>query len=243
MSGAALLSTRSLTAFYGDAQALFGIDVDVASGETVAVIGANGAGKSTFMKALTGLVKAAPQSIAFEGRPIGGLPPGEIVRRGIALVPEGRRLFPSLSVEENLRMGAYAGRPGPWDLRRLFKLFPVLADKRAQAATSLSGGQQQMVAIGRALMSNPRLLLCDELSLGLAPIVIKEIYDALPAICAEGLTAVIVEQDVAMAQRVSQQVYCFQEGRVSLQGRSDELTREQISEAYFGLAREGAPHA
>ena len=243
MSGAALLSTRSLTAFYGDAQALFGIDVDVASGETVAVIGANGAGKSTFMKALTGLVKAAPQSIVFEGRPIGGLPPGEIVRRGIALVPEGRRLFPSLSVEENLRMGAYARRPGPWDLRRLFKLFPVLADKRAQAATSLSGGQQQMVAIGRALMSNPRLLLCDELSLGLAPIVIKEIYDALPAICAEGLTAVIVEQDVAMAQRVSQQVYCFQEGRVSLQGRSDELTREQISEAYFGLAREGAPHA
>jgi len=239
----ALLATIGLTAFYGDAQALFGIDFELGAGEMVAVIGANGAGKSTFMKAVTGLVKTAPHGIRFAGEPIGGLPPGEIVKRGIALVPEGRRLFPSLSVEENLLMGGFSKRAGPWTMERLFKLFPILAEKRAQPATSLSGGQQQMVAIGRALMSNPTLLLCDELSLGLAPIVIKEIYDALPAICAEGMTVVIVEQDVAMAQQVSQRIYCFQEGRVSLHGRSSELTREQISQAYFGIGSEEAPHA
>jgi len=232
---ASLLQTTGLTAHYGDAQALFGIDVEVQAGEMVAIIGANGAGKSTFMKAVTGLVNSTPNSIAFDGQPIGGLRPGDIVRRGVALVPEGRRLFASLSVEENLLMGAYAGRSGPWNLQRLYQLFPILNEKRRNPATSLSGGQQQMVSIGRALMGNPRLLLCDELSLGLAPIIIKEIYDALPTICAEGMTVVIVEQDVAMAQRVSQRVYCFQEGRVSLQGASNTLTREQISQAYFGI--------
>jgi len=231
----ALLHACGLTAFYGDAQALFGLDFELHAGETVAIIGANGAGKSTFLKSLTGLVRARPDHIRLDGEPIGGLSPGEIVKRGIALVPEGRRLFPSLSVEENLLMGAFAQRPGPWSLARLFALFPILGQKRGQPGTSLSGGQQQMVAIGRALMSNPRVLLCDELSLGLAPIVIKEIYDALPAICAEGMTAVIVEQDVVMAQRVSDRIYCLQEGRVSLQGRSDSLSREQISQAYFGL--------
>jgi branched-chain amino acid transport system ATP-binding protein len=230
-----LLETRGLAAFYGDAQALFGIDFGLEAGEVAAIIGANGAGKSTFLKALTGLVKAGADAIRFDGAPIGGLPPGEIVRRGIALVPEGRRLFPSLSVEENLLMGANAQRRGPWNLKRLYAMFPILGEKRRQPATSLSGGQQQMVAIGRALMTNPTLLLCDELSLGLAPIVIREIYAAMPAIVAEGMTAVIVEQDVATAQAVSQRVYCFQEGRVSLHGRSDELTREQISHAYFGV--------
>ena len=230
-----LLATRGLQAFYGDAQALFGIDFELAKGELVAIIGSNGAGKSTFLKCLTGLVRAPRAAIEFKGEAIGGMPAGEIVRRGLALVPEGRRLFPSLSVEENLLMGGLTQRPGPWNLQRLYALFPILAEKRQLPATSLSGGQQQMVALGRALMSNPEVLLCDELSLGLAPIVIREIYAAMPAITGEGMTVVIVEQDVTMAQRVSQRIYCLQEGRVSLQGRSDAFTREQISQAYFGL--------
>ena len=230
-----VLQTAGLKAHYGDAQALYGIDFQIAEGETVAIIGANGAGKSTFLKSVTGLVRVAPDSVRIGGEPCGGSAPGDIVRRGVALVPEGRRLFPSLTVEENLQMGGYARRPGPWSIPRLFKLFPILEEKRKVPATSLSGGQQQMVAIGRALMSNPRLLLCDEISLGLAPIVIKEIYDALPAITAEGMGVVIVEQDVMVAQRVSQRLYCFQEGRVSLEGASDDFTREEISQAYFGI--------
>ena len=231
----ALLEAHGLQAFYGDAQALFGIDVSLAQGELVAIIGANGAGKSTLLKCLTGLVRAPREAVRFKGETIGGLPPGEIVKRGLAMVPEGRRLFPSLSVEENLLMGALTRRNGPWNLQRLYALFPILAEKRHQPGTSLSGGQQQMVALGRALMSNPDVLLCDELSLGLAPIVIREIYAAMPSITREGMTVVIVEQDVTMAQRVSQRIYCLQEGRVLLQGRSDALTREQISQAYFGV--------
>ena len=231
----ALLQTHALTAFYGDAQALFGIDFEVHQGEMVAIIGANGAGKSTFMKALTGLVSTQRQQISWKGQAIGALAPSDIVKRGIALVPEGRRLFPSLNVEENLLMGASAGRKGEWNLQRVFELFPILKEKRLQPSTSLSGGQQQMVAIGRALMSNPAVLLCDELSLGLAPIVIKEIYAAMPLICAQGMTAVIVEQDVSKAKEVSSRLYCFQEGQVSLHGASSSLTQEQISKAYFGM--------
>jgi branched-chain amino acid transport system ATP-binding protein len=231
----ALIQTRGLQAFYGDAQALFGIDFELRQGEVVAIIGANGAGKSTFLKSLTGLVKVPAERVHFEGQPIGGQAPGFIVRQGLAMVPEGRRLFPSLSVRENLLMGAVAGRPGPWTLQRLFEMFPILEQKQHNPGTALSGGQQQMVAIGRALMSNPKVLLCDELSLGLAPIVIKEIYDALPRFTAEGLSVVIVEQDVSVAQRVSHRVYCFQEGRVALEGMSHELTRDQISAAYFGV--------
>jgi len=235
-----LLETRGLAAWYGDAQALFGIDFRVAAGEVVAMIGANGAGKSTFLKSLTGLVRVKPDAVRWQGQPIGGRPAGEIVRMGLALVPEGRRLFPSLTVEENLLMGAFAGRPGPWSLDRLYRLFPILRERRKSPGTSLSGGQQQMVAIGRALMSNPRVLLCDELSLGLAPIVIREIYDALPSIASEGMAVVIVEQDVGLAQRVSERVVCLQEGRISLEGDSLSLTREQIAEAYFGLSSDGA---
>ena len=230
-----LLRTVGLTAFYGDAQALFGIDFELHEGETVAIIGANGAGKSTFLKSLTGLVKTLPAQISFKGAAIGGLAPGEIVKRGIALVPEGRRIFPSLSVEENLLMGGFARRPGPWTLRQLFKLFPILEQKRSHPGTSLSGGQQQMVAIGRALMSNPTLLLCDEISLGLAPIVIRDIYARIPAIVAEGLSLVIVEQDIVQALKTARHVYCLQEGRVALQGEAKTLTREKISAAYFGV--------
>jgi branched-chain amino acid transport system ATP-binding protein len=231
-----LVESHGLTAHYGDAQALFGIDFRLDQGEIVAIIGANGAGKSTFLKALTGLVRAPrDDAIVFDGLAIGALPPREIVRRGIALVPEGRRLFPSLSVEENLLMGTHARRRGAWTLDRVYALFPLLTAKRRDPATSLSGGQQQMVAIGRALMAAPSVLLCDELSLGLAPIVIREIYGAMPAIIAEGMTVVVVEQDVGLAQQVSQRVYCFQEGRVSLSGSPAALTREQIHAAYFGL--------
>jgi len=231
----ALLATRNLESFYGDFQALFGVDFEIAQGEIVAIIGANGAGKSTFLKTVAGLLKAKRDAVAFEGEPIGGMPAGKIVQRGVALVPEGRRLFPSLSVEENLLMGAYTRRPGPWNLESVYALFPILAEKRRNPGTALSGGQQQMVAIGRALMSNPKLLICDEISLGLAPIVVKEIYDALPNVCAGGLTVIIVEQDVSVAQRVSNRLYCLQEGRVTLTGPSKDLAREQISQAYFGV--------
>jgi branched-chain amino acid transport system ATP-binding protein len=233
----ALLSTHRLEARYGDFQALFGVDFEVGESEVVAVIGANGAGKSTLLKTISGQLDAPREAVRFAGEAIGGLRPGELARRGIAMVPEGRRLFPSLSVEENLLMGAQSGRRGPWTIESVYRLFPMLRDKRAQPATSLSGGQQQMVAIGRALTANPRLLMCDEISLGLAPIVVKEIYDALPEIVAGGLTMVIVEQDVGLARLVSHRLYCLQEGRVTLSGASGEVTREDISRAYFGARK------
>jgi len=230
----ALLSTRALSASYGDFQALFGIDFEIAEGEVVSIIGANGAGKSTFMRSLVGLNKVAPAMISFRERDIGGMAPYDIVKQGIALVPEGRRLFPSLTVEENLVMGAGAGRAGEWNLHQIYQLFPILEERRHHPGTALSGGQQQMVAIGRALMSNPSLLLCDEISLGLAPKVIRDIYAAMPRIRASGTAVIVVEQDIAQAQRIADRVYCFQEGRVSLSGAADALTRDQISAAYFG---------
>jgi branched-chain amino acid transport system ATP-binding protein len=230
-----LLATHGLTAYYGDFQALFGIDFSVAAGETVAIIGANGAGTSTFLRTVVGLLQAPPEAVEFDGAPIGGRPANDVVRLGIALVPEGRRLFPSLTVEENLRIGGHGGRPGPWSLDRVYALFPVLKERRAQPAPSLSGGQQQMVAIGRALMSNPRLLLCDEISLGLAPLVIRDIYKIVPAIVKEGTTVVVVEQDINQALAVADRVYCFQEGRISLEGAPGRVTRDQIKAAYFGV--------
>jgi len=230
-----LLETRRLTAFYGDFQALYGIDTSLEAGETIAIIGANGAGKSTFLKAIAGLIRGPADSVLLDGRPIGAHPAADIVKLGIALVPEGRRLFPSLTVEENLLIGGHSRKmPGPWSLDRVYALFPVLKERRASATPILSGGQQQMAAIGRALMSNPRVLLCDEISLGLAPIIIADIYAALPQIKAEGTTVVLVEQDIVQAMKVANRVYCFQEGRLSLEGRPSELTREQIHRAYFG---------
>ena len=233
-----MLATHKLEAFYGDFQALFGIDFEVARGETIAIIGANGAGKSTFLKTLAGQIKAAPDSVQLDGAAIGGQPSPTIVAQGIALVPEGRRLFKSLSVEENLRIGGFAKRPGRWNLKRVYDLFPALYEKRKAPGTSLSGGQQQQVAIGRALMSNPRLLLCDEVSLGLSPLVVRDIYAALPHICAEGLAVVLVEQDIDAALRASSRAYCFMHGRVSLSGDSSALSKRQISAAYFGLETE-----
>jgi branched-chain amino acid transport system ATP-binding protein len=231
----ALLETHRLTAFYGDFQALYGIDVALDAGETLAIIGANGAGKSTFLKTVIGLLPAEPGGVVLDGRPIGGLPPAEIVRLGISLVPEGRRLFPSLSVEENLRIGAYGRREaGYWTLERIYDLFPALMERREAPSQTLSGGEQQMAAIGRALMSNPRVLLCDEISLGLAPVVIRRIYAALPRIKAQGTSVILVEQDIVQALKVADRVYCFQEGRMSLTGRPAELDRERIHAAYFG---------
>ena len=232
----ALLNVTALDAFYGDFQALFGIDFELDQGEAVAVIGANGAGKSTMLKSLAGLVKSRPDSIRLSGRAIGDASAASIVRLGLALVPEGRQLFPSLSVEENLLIGAYGGeRNSPWDLAAVYRMFPVLKERRRGAVTALSGGQQQMVAIGRALMSNPQVLLCDEISLGLAPIVIRDIYARLPSITAEGTSLVIVEQDIAQALAAASQVYCLQEGRVAFAGAARDATREAVAAAYFGV--------
>ncbi len=230
-----LLETRNLTAHYGDFQALYGVDTSLAAGETIAIIGSNGAGKSTYLKSIVGLIPSRSDSVMFDGRPIGALPAAGIVKLGIALVPEGRRLFPSLSVEENLRIGTYARASGEyWTLARVYELFPVLRERRDTPSQNLSGGQQQMAAIGRALMSNPRVLLCDEISLGLAPIVIRDIYAALPRITESGASIILVEQDIVQAMKAANRVYCFQEGRVSLEGRPSELSREQIHTAYFG---------
>ncbi|MCY1268650.1 High-affinity branched-chain amino acid transport ATP-binding protein LivF [compost metagenome] len=231
-----MLTIRKLRAGYGDFQALFGIDLDLAAGETVAIIGSNGAGKSTFLRSLAGLIRNDSEAIRFKGESIGSLPANRVLERGIALVPEGRKLFPSLSVEENLLIGAYSKRQGAWNLERIYGLFPVLEKLRKRPGTALSGGQQQMVAIGRALMSSPSLLLCDEISLGLAPTTIKDIYAALPSIRADGTAVILVEQDINQALSVADRFYCFQEGRISLSGKPGEVSKEQIKAAYFGLA-------
>ena len=234
MPDQALLEVNDLDAFYGDFQALFGVTLRVAAGQAVAIIGANGAGKSTLLKSIAGLMRSRPDAVRFAGVPIGDRPAYTIAARGIALVPEGRRLFASLTVEENLLIGGQLRRPGPWTLRRVYDLFPVLAERARMPSPSLSGGQQQMVALGRALMSNPKLILCDEISLGLAPIVVRDIYTRLPSILAEGISLVIVEQDIAQALKAAAQVYCLQEGRVALQGAARDLTRQAIAAAYFG---------
>jgi branched-chain amino acid transport system ATP-binding protein len=230
-----ILKIQNLDAYYGDFQALFGVDCEVRKGEIIAIIGANGAGKTTLMRAITGLLKSAPEMVQWQGNAIGALRADQVAGVGIAMVPEGRQLFPSLSVEENLLIGGQIGRSGAWSLDAVFELFPILKERRNVPSTALSGGQQQMVAIGRALMSNPELLLFDEISLGLAPIIIKTIYDALPDIVGDGMTSIIVEQDIAKAMSVSDRVYCLQEGRVSLQGHVDSISREDISHAYFGV--------
>jgi len=230
-----LLEVRTLDAHYGDFQALFGVSLAIEASKVVGVIGANGAGKSTLLQAIAGLVRVRRDAIVFAGEAIGEVPAHARVARGIALVPEGRRLFPSLTVEENLVIGGQLRRPGPWTLARVYEIFPALAERRAAPSTSLSGGQQQMAAIGRALMSNPRLLLCDEISLGLAPIVVRDIYARLPAIAREGLSLVIVEQDIVQALAAADHVYCLQEGRVALAGAAGTLTRDAIAAAYFGV--------
>jgi len=231
----ALLNVTALDAFYGDFQALFEINLELHPGEAVAVIGANGSGKSTLLKSLAGLVKNRPDAIRLAGQNIGDYAAAKIVRMGLALVPEGRQLFPSLSVEENLLIGAYGGdRKSPWDLDAIYRMFPVLSERRKSSVTVLSGGQQQMIAIGRALMSNPSILLCDEISLGLAPIIVENIYQMIPRIRENGTGVIVVEQDIARALRSADRFYCLQEGHVTLSGRPSEVDQAAIRAAYFG---------
>jgi branched-chain amino acid transport system ATP-binding protein len=230
-----LLEVESLDQFYRDFQALFGISLTAEEGEIVAIIGANGAGKSTFLMTVAGLLRSPGGSVRFNGEPIGDRRAYDRVGMGIAMVPEGRRIFPSLSVHENLQVGAFRRPRGPWTVDRVYELFPLLARLARRPAGLLSGGEQQALAIGRALMANPRLLLMDEISLGLAPVVVKQLYATIPAIASDGTTLVVVEQDVTQALRIAHRAYCFLEGRISLQGRPSELSRDRITAAYFGV--------
>jgi branched-chain amino acid transport system ATP-binding protein len=232
-----ILSVEQASAHYGKFQALFGIDLRVSEGQTVAVIGANGAGKSTLLSMITGLLRPTSGYVRFDGADLRGVPAYQRPALGIAMVPEGRKLFPSLTVRENLQVGAYRSRPGRWDLAAVYELFPNVARLRDRKSGSLSGGEAQAVAIGRALMSNPRLLLLDEVSLGLAPVVVKSLYSALADIKAGGATVLLVEQDVSQALAVADHVYCLLEGRAVLDGPAAGLSLDQVTHSYFGAAR------
>ena len=229
-----LLEVSALNIFYGDLQAIFDLDFTVAEGEAVALVGANGAGKTTFLRALVGLADSESGKIRLDGGNILNIPAESIARLGVSMVPEGRMLFDTLTVEENLLMGQVTKRSGSWTLRRVLDLFPVLAERRNSLPRQLSGGQQQMVAIGRALMCNPRLLLCDEISLGLAPVVVEQIYGAFDDIRREGTALVLVEQDVKRAASASDRIYCLLKGRVSLSARAGEVSAADLTHAYFG---------
>lgn len=230
-----LLLVDDVDVFYGDFQALYGLNVEVSEGETLAVIGANGAGKSTLLNTIAGLLRPRRGRVVYDGHDITSLPAYKRVPLGIALTPEGRRLFPSLTVEGNLLVGAHRARTGSWSLDAVFELFPVVADRRKQLAAHLSGGEQQAVAIGRSLMANPRLLLLDEVSLGLAPVVVRALYRALPQIAAAGTTVLLVEQDLQQAMSAASRVQLLLEGRTALQGKTNEIGREQVAAAYFGV--------
>jgi branched-chain amino acid transport system ATP-binding protein len=231
-----LLLVENLDAGYGDFQALFGIDLHVAEGETVSMIGANGAGKTTLLRSIVGLVQPMRGDIRYDGSSIAATPAYKRVANGIALVPEGRRIFPSLTVEENIVIGGDVGRPGPWTKQRVLEAFPLLNRLLRRSGEGLSGGERQTLAIARALMSNPRLLLLDEVSLGLAPIVVRQVYEAVPIIKAQGTTVLIVEQDVNQALAVADRFYCLLEGRIALTGVPRDVSKEQITEAYFGMS-------
>ena len=206
----------------------------------MAIIGANGAGKSTLMRTIAGLHAPSAGTVRLDGRDVTALPAHRRVAAGVSLVPEGRRLFPSLSLEDNLRIGATRARPGTWNMAKVFDLFPWMAERRNRPTVFLSGGEQQAVAVGRALMANPRLLLLDELSLGLAPVVVRRLYDVLPELVAAGMTVLLVEQDVTQALRVSDRAHCLLEGRITLSGRSSELAPAAVEAAYFGIAGRAA---
>ncbi len=232
-----LLEVESVSSYYGDFQALFGVSLSVEEGGTLAIIGANGAGKSTLLRTICGLLPRSTGRISFDGRPLAGMPTYRRIALGIVMVPEGRHIFPSLSVEENLLIGAYRRRPGPWNVEKVLELFPNLAGMRRRGGTMLSGGEQQALAIGRALMANPRLLLLDEVSLGLAPRIVKQLYRAMPEIAASGTTLVLVEQDVGQAMAAADKLVCLLEGRVALDRPTSATSRHEVAEAYFGVRR------
>jgi branched-chain amino acid transport system ATP-binding protein len=230
-----LLEIENMSVYYEDFQALYDLNIKIEEGEIFACIGANGAGKSTMLKTVAGVLVPRRGRILFDGQPVDHMPTYKRVEIGISSVPEGRRVFPSLTVHENLIIGAYRNRKGPWNTDGVYELFPLLQPLKKRQAAGLSGGEQQALAIGRALMANPRLILMDEVSLGLAPVVIKRIYDAFPVLIENGCTILVVEQDVQHVLTVASHVACFLEGRIALQGRPDELTTDQITAAYFGV--------
>jgi branched-chain amino acid transport system ATP-binding protein len=211
------------------------VSLNVEEGQTFACIGANGGGKSTLLRTIAGLQRPTSGHVLFQGEAVDHIPAHDRVKMGIALVPEGRRVFPSLTVFENLQIGGYGGRKGDWSIESVLELFPLLKPLMKRQASSLSGGEQQALAIGRALMSNPELLLLDEVSLGLAPVVIKRIYKAMVHLAGTGTTIVVVGQDVQHVLTVADHVACFLEGRISLEGKPSELTSEAITAAYFGM--------
>jgi branched-chain amino acid transport system ATP-binding protein len=232
-----LLSVERLDSRHGLLHAVREVSLDVGEGETVALVGANGAGKSTLLRTIAGAHRPSGGRISFDGRDITRLPAHQRVKLGIALVPEGRRLFAELTVEENLRVATAARRSGRWTVDEVIEAFPLLRPLRDKRAASLSGGEQQATAIGRALMTNPSLLLLDEVSLGLAPVVVEAVYRSLKALIEAGTTIVLVEQDLTRALGVASRVVCMLEGRVVLEGGAGELSREQVTSAYFGLSR------
>jgi len=233
----ALLEVRDLTVHHGQLRALDHISLRVFPGEVYAIIGANGAGKSTLLRTIAGLHQPTEGAILYDGKDMTKVRPERRATRGIAMVPEGRRLFGSLTVEENLLVGATYARKGPWTIERVYELFSWMKDRRTQRTAQLSGGEQQAVAIGRALVANPRVLMLDELSLGLAPVVVQRIYAMLPQILATGLTVLLVEQDVSQALRVASHLQCLLEGHTTLEGRPADVTPAEVEAAYFGLAR------
>jgi branched-chain amino acid transport system ATP-binding protein len=236
-----LLEVRELTVHHGQLRALHEVSLTVGAGEVYAMIGANGAGKTTLLRAISGLKTPTSGTILFDGADVSKLRTERRVAAGIVMVPEGRRLFPSLTVEENLQVGASYARKGPWNIDRVYELFAWMGDRRKQLASQLSGGEQQSVAIGRALVANPRLLLLDELSLGLAPVIVRRIYDSMPDLLASGVTILLVEQDVSQALRVASRVHCLLEGRTTLEGEPGQLTAAGIESAYFGLSGTAQP--
>ncbi|HKW06549.1 MAG TPA: ABC transporter ATP-binding protein [Candidatus Dormibacteraeota bacterium] len=231
-----LLQVESLDCRYGLLQAVRAVSLEVAQGETLALIGANGAGKTTLLRSIAGAHRPHGGRVLFDGIDVTAMPAHSRVARGIALVPEGRRLFGGLTVEENLKVVARK-RPGRWNVQSVLDVFPLLQPRLHSLAANLSGGEQQAVAIGRALMSNPRLLLLDEVSLGLAPVVVESVYRSLQGIIAEGATVVLVEQDLTRALKVADRVVCLLEGRVVLEGAAKSLDRDAVVQAYFGLRR------